>query len=78
VERRKRWLAKHPLCVHCEWEGRVTLGTVLDHIVPLSQGGKDDDSNLQTLCDSHHDAKSKREHAESNRMAKSSWPSQRG
>lgn len=35
-----------------------------DHKVPLAQGGTDDDSNLQTLCDgqgSCHEAKSKEE-----------------
>ncbi len=61
MERRARWLHAHPLCVDCLPSGRVTAGTVVDHKVPLSEGGRDDHSNLQTLCTSHHDAKSERE-----------------
>lgn len=65
VTRRRRWLELHPLCVMCEKEGSVTAGDVVDHITPLWKGGRDDDSNLQTLCQvPHHEAKSKAEAAE--------------
>jgi len=65
VERRARWLSLHPLCVECHDEGRTTVGDVVDHVIPLWKGGKDDESNMQTLCQTpHHDAKSKREAAE--------------
>lgn len=48
----------HPLCVECERADRVTLGQVVDHIIPLWQGGQDDyEANGQTLCDQCHDAK---------------------
>lgn len=33
----------------------------VDHIVPHSQGGGDEDSNLQALCEYHHGKKSGRE-----------------
>ncbi len=33
----------------------------VDHIVPHSQGGSDDDSNLRALCPWHHNQKSGRE-----------------
>lgn len=33
----------------------------VDHKVPLSRGGSDDDYNLQWLCHPCHDAKTKRE-----------------
>jgi 5-methylcytosine-specific restriction protein A len=56
-ERRLRWLARHPLCVHCQAKGRVTLGTEVDHVVPLFRGGPDSTSNLQTLCRPCHGAK---------------------
>jgi 5-methylcytosine-specific restriction protein A len=49
--RRLRWhiLARHPWCadpfgLH---EGRRVAG---EHVVPLSQGGTNETSNLQTLC----------------------------
>jgi 5-methylcytosine-specific restriction protein A len=49
----------------CEQEGRVTAADVVDHVIPLWEGGKDSDSNLQSLCQTpHHDAKSKAEAAE--------------
>lgn len=31
---RKGYLARHPLCVACEAEGRTTAANVVDHIVP--------------------------------------------
>ncbi len=50
-----------PLCVECRAQGRVTLATQRDHIVSLEEGGADDDSNVQGLCQPCHDAKSKAE-----------------
>lgn len=64
VERRARWLAKHPLCVECEPEGITRIADVVDHVIPLWKGGADDESNFQSLCDPHHDAKTAREAAE--------------
>jgi len=40
------------------------LGFPVDHIVPLEQGGADEDSNKQTLCQPCHDAKTAREAAQ--------------
>jgi 5-methylcytosine-specific restriction endonuclease McrA len=34
---RNRWIAQHPLCAHCEAEGRVTVATEVDHIVPIKR-----------------------------------------
>src|SRR5688572_27372438 len=45
-ERRKRWLEANPLCVHC----CQAIATIVDHVIPLSKGGTDDESNLQSLC----------------------------
>lgn len=59
VDRRAKWLSLHPLCEECEKVGKVTAGNVVDHIVPLWKGGLDDyETNGQTLCHEHHDAKS--------------------
>ena len=50
-------MAEHPLCVECKKIGRTSLATILDHVVPLIDGGRDDESNYQSLCVDHHDAK---------------------
>lgn len=62
--RRAAHLALFPLCAHCRDVGLVTLATEVDHIRPLWSGpGLDTDANLQSLCTSHHKAKSAREAA---------------
>lgn len=62
MERRKRWLDRFPLCKHCEAEGLTTPATEVDHITPLERGGADDyESNGQSLCTRHHQAKTARE-----------------
>ena len=57
---RKRIRARDcSLCQECKRQGRVTVGYPVDHIVPLWNGGTDDDSNKQTLCQPCHDKKTK-------------------
>lgn len=59
---RHGYLAEHPLCVECEKQGRVTAARVVDHIVPINEGGAwYDYNNLQGLCDKCHNRKSGRE-----------------
>ena len=56
---RAGYLRKHPLCVHCEATGRVTVATDLDHIVP-HKGDMDvfwDFTNVQGLCKPCHSRK---------------------
>ena len=68
---RAKLFQQSPLCVECERHGRVTLATQRDHITPLAEGGQDDDSNVQALCEPCHEAKSK---AESQRgRARRAW-----
>lgn len=56
VAQRARRLYAEPLCRDCAAKGRVTPSTVPDHIVPLTKGGSDDDSNIRCLCaDCHRD-----------------------
>jgi 5-methylcytosine-specific restriction endonuclease McrA len=64
MERRAKWLAEHPLCVHCQDGDRTTAATIVDHKEPLWRGGADDESNFQSLCKTHHDAKTAKEAAE--------------
>ena len=54
---------RDPLCGECKRQGRLTLATERDHIKPLQEGGKDDDTNVQGLCFECHDVKSKAERA---------------
>lgn len=50
-------LALHPLCVQCR-----NIASVLDHIVPVREGGEPWlESNLQPMCKRCHDSKSGKE-----------------
>jgi len=52
---RAGYLMHHPLCAMCEAAGRTTLAKLIDHIIPLAQGGsKYNHANLQGLCYSCH------------------------
>lgn len=62
--------ARCPLCVLCEAQGRVTLATQRDHIISLADGGADDDTNTQALCQACHDIKSKQESAQGRHRAR--------
>ena len=56
-QRRKEFIKRHPICADCQ--RRPT--TDVDHKVPRSRGGSDDDSNLQGLCGFCHKQKTARE-----------------
>lgn len=58
---RAKLFESNPLCAECDRQGRTILATQRDHIKPLAEGGMDDDSNVQGLCEACHDAKSKAE-----------------
>lgn len=51
-------LAREPLCRLCAARGRVAAAVLVDHIVPIRDGGAVlDDDNLQPLCRECHDIK---------------------
>ena len=52
---RHRYANKHPLCEMCMKEGRYVAVEEVHHIVPLSEGGTHDESNLMSLCRSCHE-----------------------
>lgn len=59
---RRMVLAAEPLCRHCDETGSVTPATMVDHVIPLNQGGaRLDRANLQPLCDPCHAAKTARD-----------------
>lgn len=57
VAQRLRRLQAEPLCRDCAAQGIVREATVPDHIVPLTKGGSDDDSNIRCLCADCHQAR---------------------
>lgn len=75
-ELRERRLRNEPLCRMCKDEGRVTLATVPDHIVPLAKGGEDEDTNIRCLCSEHHDQVTREEfgHRERVTIGEDGWP----
>lgn len=58
---RKRLFASQPLCVTCLEDGRTALATIRDHVIPLAEGGHDDETNTQPLCQACSDAKTHEE-----------------
>ena len=51
---RKRYSQQHPLCEMCLAQGKAMPMDHVHHIVPLSQGGSNEESNLMSLCKSCH------------------------
>ena len=62
---REEHFSENPLCVMCQAQGRTTIATDLDHIVPLYKGGKDEPENRQGLCTSCHEVKTRRDMGQS-------------
>ena len=54
----------------CQSCGLVTYGQAahVDHILPLEEGGTDDDANLQTLCSACHGVKTRAEQRRRGRL----------
>ena len=61
---RAAFLREHPLCGACGVAGRLVPAQVVDHVVPIKDGGaRFEAANLQSLCVSCHNAKTARETA---------------
>ena len=58
---RAQLFAEQPLCVECVRQGRVSVATIRDHIIPLGEGGSDTDDNIQGLCRECSDRKTAEE-----------------
>jgi 5-methylcytosine-specific restriction protein A len=61
---------REPFCRICATAGRMTLAAVRDHITPLAEGGQDNDSNVQPLCQSCSDIKTHTESVRGQRRAR--------
>lgn len=53
VQRLRRLKRTHGLCEMCLAEGRTVIASVVNHKIPLSLGGSDDDENTENLCRQH-------------------------
>ena len=51
---RESLFMREPLCRLCKAQGIVRIATERDHVIPLSEGGRDDQTNEQPLCVDHH------------------------
>ena len=58
-QKRDAWLAKHPWCVdlYGRHQAKKIRASMVDHIIPKAQGGRDDETNYQSLCTSCHNYK---------------------
>lgn len=52
---RDKYVRSHPYCELCFREGKMVPVEEVHHIVPLSRGGTNDESNLMSLCRSCHE-----------------------
>lgn len=55
--------ATEPICRACRAQGRATPAVIRDHVIPLAEGGTDDDANVQPLCQRCSDSKTQQESA---------------
>lgn len=58
------------LCQECKRNGMIRAAKVCDHIVPRWQGGTEDDSNLEMLCQDCSNKKTSREGHQAKREQK--------
>ena len=61
--RRVRLFARFPWCALCPKRGTRNLATIRDHKIPLAEGGRDDETNEQGLCQTCSDFKTREESA---------------
>jgi 5-methylcytosine-specific restriction protein A len=63
--------AQSPLCAECQRQGRTSIATVRDHVVPLAEGGREHPDNEQGLCLDCHNQKTAAESARG--VARGRW-----
>ncbi len=63
-------LAVEPLCRACAAAGLVSSAVLVDHVIAKADGGTDEMSNLQPLCDRCHREKTAAEAARGRERAR--------
>lgn len=60
---REQLLRKEPLCRLCKQKNppQMTMATIADHIIPRAKGGSGGMDNLQPVCPSCHDEKTRKD-----------------
>lgn len=61
VTKRNVLLRDRYRCQPCKRAGKRTRAHTADHIIPVAEGGSEDLSNLEAICNPCHDTKSKEE-----------------
>lgn len=56
-QQRYELFCREPFCRECNRKGFLRQAVIRDHIVPLAEGGADDDDNIQPLCQPCSDIK---------------------
>jgi len=51
---RNRYIKRNPFCEECKKKGLLVLAEEVHHILPLSKGGNNSETNLMSLCKSCH------------------------
>lgn len=59
--KRAEFAGRDPFCAKHRERGLLVKGCILDHKVPLEEGGTDDDDNLQWICRECSDTKTSTE-----------------
>lgn len=67
--RREMFRSREPFCAVCLKKGIVRVWAQLDHIIALRNGGPDTDDNLQGLCDECHEAKTRRDMGQEDKVS---------
>ena len=57
---RNRHIRKYPLCELCKRQGKFVAANLVHHVLPIADGGTNDESNLLSLCASCHEKIHKR------------------
>lgn len=73
-KRRLKLLQKEPLCRVCAAKNLTMPAQEVDHIIPTSLGGSNDDDNLQPICRKCHEVKTAQENSFKMQIGEDGFP----